>query len=113
MERFVNYFKFDYENDTAIEYVNTGLYSSLNCSFTSEDPNCGTDTIRFNSEPAMNYMDMVREQLEEIKSYLDVTKDGYYRDFATAEENIVFGDYSNSMLYAIEKALSEIERRAK
>ena len=36
MEKITKYFTHDYENDTTVEYVNTGLYSMLNVSFTSE-----------------------------------------------------------------------------
>ena len=47
MEKITKYFKYCYANDTTVEYVNTGLYSMLNCSYTSEDPDYGTDTIHF------------------------------------------------------------------
>ena len=59
MEKITKYFSNDYENDTTIEYVNTGLYSMLNCSFTSEDPDYGTDTLHYNAEPANGMERMV------------------------------------------------------
>ena len=66
MEKITKYFKHDYENDTTIEYVNTGLYSMLNCSFTSENPDYGTDTIHYTAEPAVSMEQMAYEMGIEI-----------------------------------------------
>lgn len=108
MEKITKYFKHDYENDTTIEYVNTGLYSMLNCSFTSEDPDYGTDTIHSNlSSPPKPREQMAYEVAQEIAAYLDATEDGTYRKNGVPYER-QYGVFSNSTLYAIEKALHEI-----
>ena len=110
MEKITNTFTHEYENDTTIEYFNTGLYAGLTCSYTSEDPNYGTDTLHYNSEPADSMKALAYEMLEEIRDYLDATNDGMRRGGASRELDLVYGEYSNSTLYAIEKALAEISK---
>ena len=107
MEKITKYFKYDYENDTTIEYVNTGLYSMLNCSFTSEDPDYGTDTLHWTSSKPVPIAQIAYEMKNRLSGYLNRTDDGIYRK-ADDSDNYLFGDYSNSTLYAIEKALHEI-----
>ena len=107
MERTTRTYTFDYENDTSINYVNTGKYSMLNCSFTSEDPNYGTDTLHLTSNPALPMAKMAYEYVGKLNEYLNKMDHGFYRD-VSAEERRMFGDYSNSTLYAIEKALYDI-----
>lgn len=105
MEKITKYFSNDYENDTTIEYVNTGLYSMLNCSFTSEDPDYGTDTLHYNAEPANGMERMAYEMLQEITQFLDCMDCGAK---PPRELGLTYGDYSNSTLIAIEHALQQI-----
>lgn len=105
MEKITKYFSCDYHNDTTIEYTKTGLYSGLTCSFTSEDPAYGTDTLHYNSEPAESIEVLSYEMLQEITQYLDCRDSG---DEPPRELELVYGEYSNSTLIAIEKALQEI-----
>ena len=111
MEKITKTFTHDYENDTTIEYFNTGKYAGLTCSFTSEDPDYGTDTLHYNSEPADSMETLAYELREEIRQYLDITNDGISRGRAEGSElDLVYGEYSNSTLYAIENALTEIAK---
>lgn len=107
MEKITKYFRHDYENDTTIEYVNTGLYSMLNCSFTSEDPDYGTDTLHWTSGKPVPIAQIAYEMQNRLTKYLDKMDHGYYHDVDDGDRHM-FGDYSNSTLYAIEKALHEI-----
>lgn len=107
MEKITKYFKYCYENDTTIEYVKTGLYSMLNCSFTSEDPDYGTDTLHYTAEPAVSMEQMAYEMGREITDFCNKQDAGEYRRI-TDKERRIYGDYSNSTLYAIENALHEI-----
>ena len=107
MEKITKYFKHDYDNDTTIEYVNTGLYSMLNCSFTSEDPDYGTDTLHYTSDPAVSEEQMAYEMGKEITDYCNKQDAGRYNEVSRVMR-MIYGDYSNSTLYAIEKALHEI-----
>jgi len=103
MERIVKYFKADYENDTAIEYVNTGLYSMLNCSFTSEDPDYGTDTIHYSVHNVQTMEQIAYSLLSDITEILNRRESKQ-----TITER--YRDYSNSTLIAIELALKEITK---
>jgi len=108
MKRSVEFFAHDYDFDTAIEYVNTGMYSMLNCSFTSEDEDYGTETLHsVPSNPPKPREQMAYEMAQEIAAYMDATEDGTYRKSGApyAEQ---YGVFSNSTLYAIEKALNEL-----
>lgn len=108
MEKITKYFKYCYENDTTVEYVCTGLYSMLNCSFTSEDPDYGTDTLHFTAEPSEDMEKMAYDMLREVREYLD-WKDGVI-DGASTEIERTYGDYSMSTLIAVEYALNAIAK---
>lgn len=108
MEKITKYFEYCYPNDTTIEYVKSGLYSMLNCSYTSEDPAYGTDTIHFTAEPAKSIEQMAYEMLAEIKEFLD-WKDGM-REGTSWKIDKAYSDYSNSTLIAIEYALHDITK---
>jgi hypothetical protein len=107
MEKITRNFKYCYDNDTTIEYVNTGLYSMLNCSFTSEDPDYGTDTIHYGagSKSVRSMEKMAFDMLREVKDFLDY-RDGQIEGSLVCD--IDYDDYSNSTLIAIEYALYEI-----
>lgn len=108
MEKITKYFKHDYENDTTIEYVNTGLYSMLNCSFTSEDPNYGTDTIHYTANLVESMEKLAYDMLYEVKDFLDYREGSVEAPRCDVQND--YGDYSNSTLYAIEKALHDISK---
>lgn len=116
MEKITKYFSFDYKNDTTIEWVSTGNYSMLNCSFTSEDEDYGTDTIHYGvgSKSVKPIEQMAYEMLGGLTPYLNKMDRGDYRDISD-DVRKTYGDYSLSTLYAIEKALKSLadEYRAK
>ena len=108
MKRSVEFFAHNYDFDTAIEYVNTGMYSMLNCSFTSEDEDYGTDTIHSDpANPPKPREQMAYEMAIEIEEYLNATYDGMIRK-DNEPYAFRYKDYSNSTLYAIEKALRDL-----
>lgn len=107
MKKTTKYFTFDYANDTTIEYVSTGLYSTLNCSYTSEDPDYGTDTIHYTVCEDISMEELAHRMLGNLTAYLDKRDSGKY-DEINNELLKDFGGYGNSTLYAIEKALKPI-----
>ena len=109
MEKITKYFTHDYEKDTTIEWVSTGKYSMLNCSFTSEDEDYGTDTIHYGvgSDSVKHMEQMAYEMLGELTPYLS-KKDRGETWTITKEMEQKYGDYSNSTLYAVEHALKII-----
>lgn len=99
----------DYENDTVVTYWANNKESHMTASYTSEDPDYGTDSLEFNASPAEPLAKMARNWLEEFTEYLNSTNDGINRPGnASKELEMVYGDYSNSTLYAIENALRTI-----
>lgn len=111
MDTITIYYSHDHENDTKIVYsFLDNKESHLDCYYTSEDPDYGTDKIIYNSEPSDTVENMACDLRKEISEYLDKTNDGINRP-GDADEALekVYGDYSNSTLYAIENALRVIE----
>lgn len=109
-------FSHDYKNDTEIFYsVNADMNTShLEAVFTSEDPDFGEESLEFNASPIESFRDMVHEWHIEISEYLDDTCDGLKRPGHADEKlHFVYGDYSNSTLYAVENALLIIDGEAK
>ena len=107
MKRTVSYFKSNYENDTAIEYVDTDLYSCLNCSYTSEDPDCGTETMHFVSNTPKSMEQMAYEAVPKISAFLDAYGE---KTVGRPRVNIAFYQYNNSTLFAVEDALLKIAK---
>ena len=104
MKRTVSYHDVNYDNDTAIEYVDTGLYSMLNCSYTSEDPDYGTETIHFVSKPVKGQLRMEYELAERIGKYLDAMDNGTMAELSR-DIKLEYDDYGKSTLIAVESAL--------
>ena len=107
MKKTTKYFKFDYENDTTIEYVSTGMYSMLNCSYTSEDPDYGTDTVHYVVNKDISMEEIAYQMMREITQFLNKTDSGKYGEISD-RHNALFGGYGKSTLYAIEHALKPI-----
>ena len=106
-------FEHDYENDTLIQYVNTGLYSVLFCEFTSEDPDYGVESLIYQttdkSEPADQ---LAYELLHDITAVID------YREgkVKTVPLLVCLEDFdccSTLTLIAFEAALREISKTYK
>ena len=110
MEKTTKYFKCDYENDTTVEYVNTGMYSMLNISFTSEDPDYGTDTLHYSAHPAQSMEKMAYEMMHEVSDYLDWKDDHNCQSGISGVLRKKYEDYSMSTMIAVERALTEIAK---
>ena len=109
MEKITKYFKYDYENDTTIEFVNTPLYAMLNCSFTSEDPDYGTDTLHWTCCEACTFESLAYEMKKDLTRCLNIIeRHGSAEKLPTTQ--IDYENYSLSTLFAIEKALAEIAK---
>ena len=109
MNRIVMYYSHNMENDTRLVYSFDETQSHLDMSYTDEDPDYGTDHLEWNAEPVESLHEMATSYLEELTEYLDDTHDGIRRPGeASRELEMVFGEFSNSTLYAIENALRTI-----
>lgn len=104
----INY-SFDHENDTIITYWEDGNASHMTASFTSEDLDYGTDSLEYNSSPVEQFSVMAQDWLNEIMEYLDSTNDGINRPGDASDGlEILYGEFSNSTLYAWEGALMTV-----
>ncbi len=75
------YHTHDYTDDTVIEFRITGDRSELELSYTSEDPDYGTETLVYGAEPAETFEDLARELLKELTAYIDYAySPTYYGD---------------------------------
>ena len=98
----------DGDDDTKIVFYSDENGTHLECSHESEDPDCGTETILYNSSDRNESIKtMTSELLEEISGYLDATDNGNMRRGRDGLEQY-YDDYNNSTLYAVEAALSKI-----
>lgn len=104
MKKFTEYFTNDYEKDTTIEYVQAGSYTTLNCLFTSEDSDYGTDTLCYKMPGDVPRERIAYRLLCKIESYLD------FRDGKTNTDRpaAYYNEYSNSTLIAFENSLRKI-----
>ena len=109
MEKTTKYFTYCYENDTTVEYVKAENYSMLNCSFTSEDKDYGTDTLHWTGCGVVPMDQLAYEMKHALSEYLDKEDRGLYEDIDSIER-MMFGDFSNSTLIAVEYALEEISK---
>lgn len=110
MNRIIINYSHDHENDTRIQYSYDAKESHLDAWFESEDPDCGTEHLEYNSRPVESLVKMATELREEIGEYLDRTDNGLKRNLCADDElEICFGGYNNATLYAIESALRIIE----
>lgn len=114
MEKITNCYTHDYENDTSVEYVNTGAYSQLTCSFTSEDEDYGTETIHsLVAKPPKKLEQMAFEMAKDIGKHLDSLDNHHLKSVYTDEERDFmkwYGDYGTTTLYAVEHALRNIAK---
>lgn len=114
MEKITNCYTHDYENDTSVEYVNTGAYSQLTCSFTSEDEDYGTETIHsLVAKPPKKLEQMAFEMAKDIGKHLDSLDNHHLKSVYTEEERKfmkLYGDYGTTTLYAVEHVLNDIAK---
>ena len=117
MNRIDIYYTHDHENDTHIIYNfdKEKNQCHLKCSFTSEDPDFGTESISFDAYPVVSIVELAKKMREEISDYLDATEDGTCRwkegEDPCCDAYVLrhYGEYNNTTLYAVENALRTVE----
>ena len=107
-------YAFECEDDTIVTYWvdKDGSHMEakyINEDYIEQDPNYVTETLEYNSSEAEPLAVMAKEWLGEVTEYLDCTDNGNVRPGLADEElEMVFGDYNNSTLFAVERALQTI-----
>ena len=70
-ERSVRFYSQDYPADTVLEYTRTGDRSELRLSFSSEDPDMGTEEMVYGADGGESMQEFVSELKAELTGYLD------------------------------------------
>ena len=98
------YATYNHENDTELIF-NKG---KITLRYTDQDPDYGTDELVYKGNPEDTIVDLAREQLTEITSFLDETYDGTWRTDNIIKYYPKIADFSNSTLIAFERILQGI-----
>ena len=116
-ERSIRFYSHDYPADTTLEYSRTGDRAELRLSFSSEDPDMGTEEMIYAGENGESMHELVADLHGELTAYLDaadsssfVQQQGLSSDFGIHDENDYYAEYSRTALYAFESLLSKTEK---
>lgn len=106
------FYTHDYTADTTLEYTRQGDHAELRLSFSSEDPDMGTEEMVYGGENRESMAELVSDLKNEITAYLDAadTASFYDQQGMPVEADVVYGEYSRTALYAFEAILSETEK---
>lgn len=110
-EQITRQFSHDYPNDTTLTYSRSGNNVELRLSFTSEDPDMGTEEMLYNGQTGESLDTLVMELHEGISDFLDRIE-GYVRpnpqEIHSSDD--YYSDFSRTALFAFESALKEMEK---
>ena len=116
-ERNIRYFTHDYTADTRLEFTRTGQRSELTLSFSSEDPDMGTEEMIYAGENGESMHELVTDLHAELTGYLDAAdsssfalQQGLEAELGIHDAADYYGEYSRTALYAFESALQAMER---
>ncbi len=116
-ERSLRFYSHDYPGDTTLEYALTGNRAELRLSFSSEDPNMGTEEMLYGGDSGESMAELVADLRADLSAYLDAAATSSFReqqglsppDGIHSQEDY-FGEYSRTALYAFESILRQTER---
>ena len=118
-ERCVRFYSQDYPADTILEYTRTGDRSELRLSFSSEDPDMGTEEMVYGADGGETMQELLSELKAELTGYLDAEdtssfyeQQGLSRPDGLQNQEEYFGEYSRTSLYAFEAILQQTEHEA-
>lgn len=96
----------DYKDDTKIEVSKSMDGIVIKLSFTSEDPDYGTETLELVDAESVTKIEAIRGLREKITAYLDEIDEKHDPSLCVGYD--IFGDYMRTSLYAFENALKSI-----
>ena len=117
-ERSIRFYSHDYPADTTLEYTRTGDHSELRLSFSSEDPDMGTEELIYVSESGKSMQELTADLKEELAAYLDAADtSSFYQQQGISQPDgmrsqIDYSEYSRTSLYAFEAILMQTERES-
>lgn len=95
----------DYPNDTTLEYTEGEGRNELTLTFTSEDPDCGTEIMIFGGDDCME--ELMLELYTEISSFLDAKERRSFGGYVGATPASYYDEYTRTALYAFEAMLMQ------
>lgn len=96
----------DYPGDTQLAYVKNDKEVELTISFTSEDPDCGTEDVYYHGYAGETMKEMEEDLLAEITDYLDRHERGEHTtDDGIHDLDDYYDEFTRTALYAFEGAL--------
>lgn len=116
-ERSIRFYSHDHPADTTLEYTRTGSRSELRLSFSSEDPDMGTEEMIYAGDNGESMQELAADLKAELTGYLDAADtSSFYQQQGMQPDEIHsqgdFGEYSRTSLYAFEALLRQTEREA-
>ena len=117
-ERSIRFYSHDYPADTTLEYARTGDHSELRLSFSSEDPDSGTEELVYAGENGKSMQELTADLKEELAAYLDAADtSSFYQQQGIPQPDgmrsqIDYSEYSRTSLYAFEAILMQTERES-
>lgn len=95
----------DYPNDTTLEYTENKGRNQIELTFTSEDPDVGTEIMVYGGEDCMEELEL--ELYTEINSYLDAKEHRSFGGYVGATPESYYDEYTRTALYAFEAMLMQ------
>ena len=117
-ERSIRFYTHDYPSDTKLEYTRTGDRSELRLSFSSEDPDMGTEEMIYAGENGESMQELAADLKAELTGYLDAADTSSFCQQQSIQSDGIhsqtdyFSEYSRTSLYAFEALLRQTEREA-
>ena len=70
-ERAYRFYSHDYPADTTLEYTRSGNRAELKLSFSSEDPDMGTEEMLYGGENGESMLELVSDLRNDLTAWLD------------------------------------------
>ena len=116
-ERSIRFYTHDYPADTRLEYTRTGDRAELRLSFSSEDPDMGTEEMIYAGENGESMHELMADLRAELTDYLDAAdsssfaqQQGLSEALGIYDGKTHYDEYSRTSLYAFEALLGETEK---
>ncbi len=119
-ERSVRFYTHDYPGDTKMEYIRTGERAELRLSFSSEDPDMGTEEMLYGGEKGESMIELAADLRADLTGYLDdADRSSFFQQQGLPQPDGIhshedyLGEYSRTALYAFEGILQQTERESR
>jgi len=95
----------DYPHDTTLEYTENNGRNQIELTFTSKDPDAGTEIMVYGGDDCMEELEL--ELYTEISSFLDSKEHRAFGGYAGATPEDYYDEYTRRALHAFEAMLMQ------